>query len=151
MKKAVSTKKGMAAVGPYSPAIVVGDLIFCSGHIGKDPKTDEFVPGGIAEQTEQTLTNLKYLLEEAGGSMETVIKTTAFLKSMDDYASMNDVYARFFKKPYPARSTVQIVKLPKDALVEIDAIAYVNPPSPDQIGIRRGEGGCSCGGNCSNC
>lgn len=151
MKKAVSTKKGMAAVGPYSPAIIVGDLIFCSGHIGKDPKTDEFVPGGIAEQTKQTLTNLKYLLEEAGGSMETVVKTTVFLKDMNDYASMNDVYARFFKKPYPARATVQVGKLPKDALVEIDAIAYVNPPSPDQIGIRRGEGGCNCGGNCSNC
>ncbi|MBI2617338.1 RidA family protein [Candidatus Gottesmanbacteria bacterium] len=142
MKKEIVAKKGVAAIGPYSPGIVLGDLIFCSGHIGVDPKTKEFVKGAIEEQTRQALTNLEYVLEEAGGSLQTILKTTVYLKSMDDYGKMNEVYASFFQKPYPARATVQVAKLPKDALVEIDAVAYITRPMAHE------EGGCGCGGNC---
>ncbi len=121
--KAISTKKAPAAIGPYSQAIQVGNLIYTSGQIPIDPTTGAFVEGGIKKQTRQSLTNVKAILEEAGLSMGDVVKTTVFLADMNDFADMNSVYAEFFTEPYPARSAVAVKSLPKGALVEIEVIA----------------------------
>jgi len=123
MKQAISTSNAPAALGPYSQAVQVGNLLFLSGQVPIDPATGSVVEGGIQEQARQSLTNLKAILNEAGTNMGAVVKTTVFLKSMDDFAAMNEVYAQFFQQPYPARSAVQVAKLPKDVLVEIEAIA----------------------------
>ena len=120
---AISTKKAPAAIGPYSQAIRVGNLIYTSGQIPLDPATGAFVEGGIKEQTRQALTNIKAILEEAGTSMDNVVKTTVFMANMDDFADMNAVYAEFFTEPYPARSVVAVKTLPKGALIEIEVIA----------------------------
>lgn len=120
---AISTKKAPAAIGPYSQAIRVGNLIYTSGQIPLDPATGTFVEGGIKEQTRQALTNIKAILEEAGTSMDNVVKTTVFMANMDDFADMNAVYAEFFTEPYPARSAVAVKSLPKGALIEIEVIA----------------------------
>ena len=120
---AISTKKAPAAIGPYSQAIRVGNLIYTSGQIPLDPATGAFVEGGIKEQTRQALTNIKAILEEAGTSMDKVVKTTVFMANMDDFADMNAVYAEFFTEPYPARSAVAVKTLPKGALIEIEVIA----------------------------
>jgi 2-iminobutanoate/2-iminopropanoate deaminase len=128
-KFAISTPHAPAAIGPYSQAIRIGDLLFTSGQIPLDPVTGSFVPGGIVEQTTQVLLNLKAVLAEAGLGFEHVIKTTVFLKSMGDFAAMNEVYATYFAPPGtipPARSTVQVAALPKDALVEIELIAQAS-------------------------
>jgi 2-iminobutanoate/2-iminopropanoate deaminase len=125
-KSAISTSDAPAAIGPYSQAIRVGDMLFTSGQIPIDPKTGNFVPGAIAEQTRQVLENLKAILAHAGLDLTHVVKTTVFLKSMADFAPMNEVYAHYFASSGaipPARSTVQVAALPKDALVEIEAIA----------------------------
>lgn len=123
MKQAISTANAPAALGPYSQAIQVGNMLFLSGQVPIDPATGAVVEGGIQEQARQSLSNLKAILNEAGTNMGSVVKTTVFLKSMDDFAAMNEVYAQFFQQPYPARSAVQVAKLPKDVLVEIEAIA----------------------------
>ena len=123
--KAINTKKAPAAIGPYSQAIQVGNLVYTSGQIPIDPNTGSFVEGGIQEQTRQSLTNVKAMLEEAGTSMSHVVKTTVFLADMADFAEMNNVYAEFFTQPYPARSAVAVKTLPKGALVEIEVIAEV--------------------------
>ena len=123
MKQAISTSNAPAALGPYSQAVQVGNFLFLSGQVPIDPATGSVVEGGIQEQARQSLTNLKAILNEAGTNMGAVVKTTVFLKSMDDFAAMNEVYAQFFQQPYPARSAVQVAKLPKDVLVEIEAIA----------------------------
>jgi 2-iminobutanoate/2-iminopropanoate deaminase len=121
---AVSTAAAPAAIGPYSQAIRSGDLLFTSGQIPLDPATGQMVSGGIAEQTERVLANLAAVLAAAGLSFAHVVKTTVFLKDMRDFATMNEVYARSFAAGTPpARSTVQVAALPKDALVEIDCIA----------------------------
>ncbi len=120
---AISTKKAPAAIGPYSQAIRVGNLIYTSGQIPLDPTTSAFVEGGIKEQTRQALNNIKAILEEAGTSMDNVVKTTVFMANMDDFADMNAVYAEFFTEPYPARSAVAVKTLPKGALIEIEVIA----------------------------
>lgn len=120
---AISTKKAPAAIGPYSQAIRVGNIVYTSGQIPLDPATGAFVEGGIKEQTRQALTNLKAILEEAGTSMDNVVKTTVFMANMDDFADMNAVYAEFFTEPYPARSAVAVKTLPKGALIEIEVIA----------------------------
>lgn len=125
MKQAISTNNAPAALGPYSQAIRVGDLLFLSGQVPIDPATGAVVEGNIQEQARQSLTNLKAILNEAGTNMGAVVKTTVFLKNMDDFAAMNEVYAQFFQQPYPARSAVQVAKLPKDVLVEIEAIAHL--------------------------
>lgn len=125
MKQAISTSNAPAALGPYSQAVQVGNLLFLSGQVPIDPATGSVVEGGIQEQARQSLTNLKAILNEAGTNMGAVVKTTVFLKSMDDFAAMNEVYAQFFQQPYPARSAVQVAKLPKDVLVEIEAIAVL--------------------------
>ena len=121
--KAISTIKAPAAIGPYSQAIYVGNLVFTSGQIPIDPTTGTIVEGGIKEQTRQSLTNVKAILEGAGLSMGHVVKTTVFMADMNDFADMNSVYAEFFAEPYPARSAVAVKTLPKGALVEIEAIA----------------------------
>ena len=119
MKKVISTTKAPAAIGPYSQAIQVGNLIYTSGQIPIDPATGSFVEGGIKEQTRQSLINVKAILEEAGLTMGNVVKTTVFM------ADMNAVYAEFFSEPYPARSAVAVKTLPKGALVEIEVVAEV--------------------------
>jgi len=125
-KSAIVTPDAPAAIGPYSQAIRVGDMLFTSGQIPLDPKTGSFVPGGITEQTRQVLENLKAVLAAAGVDFTHVVKTTVFLKSMGDFAAMNEVYAQYLATPGsipPARSTVEVAALPKDALVEIEMIA----------------------------
>ena len=125
MKKVISTTKAPAAIGPYSQAIRVGNLVYTSGQIPIDPATGVFAEGGIKEQTRQSLLNLKAILEEEGLTMSDVVKTTVFMADMNDFAAMNAVYAEFFAEPYPARSAVAVKTLPKGALVEIEAVAGV--------------------------
>ena len=125
MKTIVSTDKAPAAIGPYSQGVKVGNLLFTSGQIPLNPATGTF-PEGIEAQARQSLTNVKAILAEAGVSMDQVIKTTVFLKDMNDFAAMNAVYATFFTEGnYPARSAVEVARLPKDVLVEIEAIAQI--------------------------
>lgn len=126
MRKIVSTTAAPAAIGPYSQANIFGNLIFTSGQVPLIPGTGEIVAGGIEEQTEQALKNVKAILEEAGSSMDKVLKTTVFLKNMDDFARINGVYATFFTEgSFPSRSAVEVARLPKDVLVEVEAIAYL--------------------------
>ena len=125
MKQVISTPKAPAAIGPYSQAIRVGNLIYTSGQIPINPATGQFVEGGIKEQTRQSLTNVKAILEEAGTSMVNVVKTTVFMADMNDFADMNAVYAEFFAEPFPARSAVAVKTLPKGALVEIEVVAEI--------------------------
>jgi 2-iminobutanoate/2-iminopropanoate deaminase len=124
VREIVATEAAPQAIGPYSQAIQVGNFVFTSGQIPIDPQTGAFVEGGIAEQTEQVLRNLAEVLRAAGTSLEAVVKTTVFLADMNDFAAMNEVYARYFSNEPPARSTVQAARLPRDARVEIDAIAF---------------------------
>lgn len=123
MKKSISTNNAPKAIGPYSQGVAFGDLIFTSGQIPVNPETSE-IPAGIAEQTRQVLKNISGVLEAAGSSMDKVLKTVVSIKDMNDFAAMNEVYASFFSEPYPARTTVEVARLPKDVLVEIEAIAY---------------------------
>ena len=123
--KAISTEKAPAAIGPYSQAIQVGNLVYTSGQIPIDPATGMIVKGGIKEQTLQSLTNVKAILEEVGLTMSNVLKTTVFMADMGDFTDMNSVYAEFFTEPYPARSAVAVKTLPKGALVEIEVIAEI--------------------------
>ena len=123
--KVISTTKAPAAIGPYSQAIQVGNLVYTSGQIPIDPATGNFVEGGIKEQTRQSLPNVRAILEEAGWMMANVVKTTVFMADMNDFADMNAVYAEFFAEPYPARSAVAVKTLPKGALVEIEVVAEV--------------------------
>lgn len=123
MKKVISTPKAPAAIGPYSQAIQVGNLIYTSGQIPIDPATGQLVEGGVKEQTRQSLNNIQAILQEAGLTMASVVKTTVFMADMADFAEMNSVYAEFFTEPYPARSAVAVKTLPKNALVEIEVVA----------------------------
>ena len=123
--KVISTKKAPAAIGPYSQAIQVGNLVYTSGQIPIDPATGTFVEGGIKEQTRQSLSNVRAILEEAGLTLANVIKTTVFMADMNDFADMNAIYAEFFSEPYPARSAIAAKSLPKCALVEIEVVATI--------------------------
>ena len=123
MKKVISTSKAPAAIGPYSQAIQIGNLVYTSGQLPIDPLTGQFAPGGIKEQTRQSLTNVQAILEVAGLTMANVVKTTVFMADMNDFADMNGVYAEFFSEPFPARSAVAVKTLPKGALVEIEVVA----------------------------
>ena len=125
MKKVISATKAPAAIGPYSQAIQVGNLVYTSGQIPIDPATGQFAEGGIKNQTRQSLLNVKAILEEVGLTMGDVVKTTVFMADMNDFADMNAVYAEFFAEPYPARSAVAVKTLPKGALVEIEVIAML--------------------------
>ena len=124
-RKIVVSEKAPKAIGPYSVGVIAGNFVFTAGQIGIDRNTGEIVEGGIQTQTRQALTNVKYILEEAGSNMDQVIKTTVFLKDMNDFAKMNEVYGSFFQVNPPARSAVQIAKLPKDAIVEIEVVAVL--------------------------
>ena len=121
--KQIHTDNAPKALGPYSQAIEAGGMVFASGQVPIDPATDQFVEGGIKEQTRQSLTNAQNILREAGTHLHHVVKTTVFLSDMDNFAAMNEVYAEFFQQPYPARSAVAVKTLPKGALVEIECIA----------------------------
>ena len=121
--KVISTSQAPVAIGPYSQAIHVGNLIYTSGQLPLDPATGAFPEGGIKAQTRQSLTNVKAILEAAGTDMSHVVKTTVFMADMNDFADMNAVYAEFFTEPFPARSAVAVKTLPKGALVEIEAVA----------------------------
>ena len=125
MKEIIQTDNAPKAIGPYSQAVKANGLIFASGQIPIDPKTGQFVEGGITEQTEQVLKNLAAVLEASGSGLDSIIKTTVFLADMQEFAAMNEVYGRFFKEMPPARATVQAAGLPRDARVEIEAIALV--------------------------
>lgn len=123
MREIIKTESAPAAIGPYSQAVRAGGFIFASGQIPLDPKTGEFAPGGVAEQTEQVMRNLSAVLEAAGTGLDRVVKTTVFLADMNDFAAMNEVYGRYFMENPPARVTVQAARLPRDARVEIEVIA----------------------------
>lgn len=123
MKKIIATTAAPAAIGPYSQGIEGGSIVITSGQLPVDPITGAFAEGGIAGQTRQSLTNVQAVLAQAGLTMENIIKTTVFLKDMNDFAAMNEVYATFFPENPPARSAVEVARLPKDAMVEIEAIA----------------------------
>lgn len=122
MKKIISTTKAPAAIGPYSQAVEVNGMVFTSGVIPIIPETGELVQGGIEEQAEQALSNLKALIEESGAAIENTIKTVVFIKNMDDFAKVNKIYATYFTENCPARSCVEVARLPKDVLIEIEAI-----------------------------
>ena len=123
MKKIIATTAAPAAIGPYSQGIEGGSIVITSGQLPVDPVTGAFAEGGIAGQTRQSLTNVQAVLAQAWLTMENIIKTTVFLKDMNDFAAMNEVYATFFPENPPARSAVEVARLPKDAMVEIEAIA----------------------------
>lgn len=138
MKHTVSTDKAPAAIGPYSQAILFGNLVFCAGQIGADPKTNNLIGEDIKIQTEQAFKNLENVLQAAKSSLTKVLKVNVYLKNMTDFSAMNEVYATFFKEPYPARATVEVAKLPKGARIEIECIAYTDKEE-------------DCDGNCSCC
>ena len=123
MKEAISTDHGPRAIGPYSQAIRANGFVFVSGQIALDPHTQQLVPGDISAQTERVLENLKGIVEAAGSSMDKAVRATVFLLDMNEFAAMNEVYARYFSRSAPARSTVQAARLPRDVRVEIDLIA----------------------------
>ncbi|PDW12811.1 reactive intermediate/imine deaminase [Helicobacter pylori] len=123
MKEVIHSTLAPRAIGPYSQAIATNDLVFVSGQLGIDASTGEFKGTDIHSQTTQSMENIKAILKEAGLGMDSVVKTTILLKSLDDFAVVNEIYGSYFKEPYPARATFQVAKLPKDALVEIEAIA----------------------------
>ena len=123
MKKVVATTDAPKAVGPYSQAVAAGNLLFCAGQIPLDPETGELVHGDVAAQTVRVLENLEAVLHAGGMNFSNVVKTTVFLTDLADFAKMNDVYAKYFTEPFPARSTIQVAGLPKGANVEIEAVA----------------------------
>jgi len=125
-RKIVNTKKAPAPIGPYSQAILSGNFIFTSGQIAIDPASGEIITGDIESQTVRVLENLKAVLRDAGGSIDSVLKTTIYLKNMDDFQRVNEIYARYFGHSMPARSTVEVSRLPKNVLIEIDCIATVD-------------------------
>ena len=123
MKEVIATASAPKALGPYSQAIRANGLIFCSGQVALDPATNQLVQHDVSAQTDRVLSNLAAVLQQAGSSLDKVVKTTVFLKNMGDFAAMNETYAKFFTSSPPARSTVEVARLPKDVLVEIDVIA----------------------------
>ncbi len=126
MKKIIATKDAPAAIGPYSQAIEVNGLLFTSGVIPIVPATGELVQGGIEAQAEQAIGNLAALIRAAGAKIENTVKTTVFIKNMDDFATVNEIYARYFTTDFPARSCVEVARLPKDVLIEIEAIVEID-------------------------
>ena len=124
-REPIKTSNAPAALGPYSQAIKVGEFVYTSGQVAIDPATGEFIGGDIAEQTERVLKNVAAVLEAAGSNLDQVVKTLVFLADMNDFAAMNEVYGKFFTGAPPARSTVQAARLPKDARIEIEAVALI--------------------------
>lgn len=125
IKEIISTEKAPVAIGPYSQAVKYGNLVFTSGTLGVDPVTGAFPLGGIQPQTKQCLENLKAVLEASGSSLENVLKATVFIKEMNDFPKINEIYGQYFTKEQPGRSCVEVARLPKDALIEIEAIAFI--------------------------
>lgn len=125
MKTIISTPKAPAAIGPYSQAVLVNGMLFTSGVIPIDPETNTLVQGDVETQARQAIGNLKNLIEASGSSMEKVVKTTVFIKDMNDFGKINDIYKEFFTSDFPARSCVEVARLPKDVLIEIEAITVV--------------------------
>ena len=125
MKTIISTPKAPAAIGPYSQAVLVNGMLFTSGVIPIDPETNTLVEGDVTVQARQAIGNLKNLIEASGSSMDKVVKTTVFIKDMNDFGKINDIYKEFFTSDFPARSCVEVARLPKDVLIEIEAIATV--------------------------
>lgn len=125
-KKIINTESAPAAIGPYSQSVLAGNILFISGQLPIDPETGKFAGNDIKSQTEQSLKNIESILEKAGCTMDNVVKTTVLLNDMGDFAKMNEVYAKFFTKDYPARAAYEVARLPKDALVEIEAVAVVD-------------------------
>jgi 2-iminobutanoate/2-iminopropanoate deaminase len=125
-KEIIVSEKAPAALGPYSVAVKAGHFVYSAGQLGLDPEIGDFAQGGIEGETRQALENLKNVLEAAGSSMDKVVKTTVFLRDMNDFGAMNAVYGEFFTKDYPARSAVQVARLPKDGAVEIEAVALLD-------------------------
>jgi len=123
MRDVIATKEGPQAIGPYSQAIRANGFIFVSGQVAIDPANQQFIAGDVAAQTDRAIKNLAGILKAAGSSLEKVVRATVFLKNMNDFAAMNEVYGKYFSSAPPARSTVEVARLPKDALVEIDVIA----------------------------
>jgi 2-iminobutanoate/2-iminopropanoate deaminase len=126
MRELITAAGAAKAIGPYSPALKAGNLLFLSGSIPLDPISGQLVTGGIAEQTRRVMENIKALLEAAGASFDNVARTTVFMVDLGEFATMNEIYASYFTAPYPARSTVQVVKLPREVRVEIDVIAVLS-------------------------
>lgn len=126
MANVISTDKAPVAIGPYSQAIEVNGMIYTSGMIPIDPSTGELVTGSVEAQAEQAISNLEALLAASGSSIEKAVKTVVFISNMDDFGKINEVYAKHFKEPYPARSCVQVARLPKDVAIEIEAVAVKN-------------------------
>jgi 2-iminobutanoate/2-iminopropanoate deaminase len=124
LKKIIHSKRAPEPIGPYSQAIQLDNLIFASGQVAIDPETGNLINGDVKIQTKRVLENLRAVLEEAGASLDTVVKTTIYLKQMDDFAVVNEIYAGYFNRSLPARSTVEVARLPKDVLIEIDCIAH---------------------------
>jgi len=145
MKQAIFSKKGAKVVGPYSPAIKFGNLLFISGQIGKNPKTDK-LGNDIKEQTEWIFKNILSILEIEGLTLDDVLKTNVYLANMNDYQVMNEIYAKHFKEPFPARATVAVAKLPAGALVEIEVLAGLKGSSENEDCCGGG-----CGGDCEDC
>lgn len=125
MRKVVATEKAPKAIGPYSQANVIDNLVFTSGQLPINPETGEIVEGGIEAQARQAILNVKAVLEEAGSSLNNTVKTLCFLQDMNDFATVNAIYAEYFDEPYPSRSAVEVAKLPKGALFEMEAVAYI--------------------------
>lgn len=125
MRQAVTTPNAPAAIGPYSQAIKAGSLLFLSGQIPLDPATGQLVPGGIEAQTRQVFANIGAILTAAGASFENVVSATVYVADMNDFAKVNEIYATYFSSPAPARATVQVARLPKDSLVEIQVVAGI--------------------------
>lgn len=127
-KKIIKTDKAPQAIGPYSIGVKMNNFLFTSGQLGIDKNTGDLVQGGIEAETRQALVNLKVILEASGSSMENVIKTTVFLRDINEFGRMNNVYREFFTEEFPARSAIQVAALPKNGAVEIEAVAYIDSP-----------------------
>ena len=125
-KKIINTESAPAAIGPYSQSVLAGNILFISGQLPINPETGKFAGNDIKSQTEQSLKNIENILKKIGCNMDSVVKTTVLLNDMGDFAKMNEVYAKFFTKDYPARAAYEVARLPKDALVEIEAVAVVD-------------------------
>lgn len=125
MKEIIMTEKAPSAIGPYSQAVKYGNLVFTSGALGVDPATGLFVEGGIQAQTKQCLENIRAILEASGSSLQNVLKATVFIKDMNDFPKVNEIYGQYFTDKQPGRSCVEVARLPKDGLVEIETIAFI--------------------------
>lgn len=148
--KPIFSNNAPKAIGPYSPAVKLGDFVYLSGQIPVDPATQEVVSGGIVEQSHQVFKNIEGLLAEMGLETRHVVKTTVFMKDMNQFAAMNEVYGMYFREPYPARSTVEVCRLPKDVLLEIECMVIDTTAYEAQMGGGCGDGCDGCGSGCGD-